>query len=603
MSKVTLGVSNFRKFRDEVQFDLERLTLFTGYNSSGKSTALKLLTLMSDTFSKHHGFEVSFSGPNRAKHSVINDKGQFLPYSGGDIQNVFGFWVDDNGVRARFEFHATELNGAPCVYLSSLEVHRNETLLLSFACDGPLGTDCEVSLRFNKSLVRALGAKGKGQSRRRRRLELEHIDQVLVSIPHEESVESMFSGNEVVLRGSWSQHGIRDRFLFNYIHNYLQRESMNESNWQIQFRKQNLANVRDVACRWEVNRILAKMSEEFRAEFRDSVVKGKLLEEHISHLWSAREKANKPEANFSGYFGGLSVIKTKASFRRLVSKWIDERTGDNSVSMHDPFRAAEMWEEVQSEKAIDQEIQREHFELDGADALCRYLDEWIGKLFTVVHLRSRRMASGRLIHRSDDLYEDLIKGVDPKAVSRADRMASKFMSKWMKELGVGNSWTVEPIEGEAVQVLIRKGQGEISLADLAMGEAQLFLVLHSIATALLKARRNPRIDVVLILEEPDSNLHPNTQVSLLGPICEALSLIPNLRIALETHSEYLVRMLCVMIKENKLNKDEVLINYLSADHGEVDIEQIRINSDGLLDKDFKTGYLDMAFRLTERLWV
>ena len=116
---------------------------------------------------------------------------------------------------------------------------------------------------------------------------------------------------------------------------------------------------------------------------------------------------------------------------------------------------------------------------------------------------------------------------------------------------------------------------------------------------------------VLLIEEPESNLHPALQ-SKLAVFFVELANKYNKQIIIETHSEYIIRKMQYLVanhyKKNTnqlptIGSDEVNIYYFNdpvvqTKNEEPYTYEIKFNENGLLDKDFGSGFIDEASNLT-----
>ena len=116
---------------------------------------------------------------------------------------------------------------------------------------------------------------------------------------------------------------------------------------------------------------------------------------------------------------------------------------------------------------------------------------------------------------------------------------------------------------------------------------------------------------VLLIEEPESNLHPALQSKLADFFAE-ISIVYNKQLVIETHSEYIIRRMQYLVANNykkntsqlpTLETDDVNIYYFNDPIVQVTNEQpysyeIKFNENGLLDKDFGPGFIDEASNLT-----
>ena len=264
---------------------------------------------------------------------------------------------------------------------------------------------------------------------------------------------------------------------------------------------------------------------------------------------------------------------------------------------------------------------------------------WCGK---VEYVSSSRASVRRLysLETNDDfpkllndyfekkrLYLGLCK--EPFAEWRLDGIyeADTFINRWIKKFVIGDSISF-PIdkEGLGVQIHLHKEDGDEDglLADEGYGITQLVSILLQIETAILslllmreKRRFYSGINLkdngygnevwTLAIEEPEIHLHPKYQSMLADMLVEAYKKY-NVHFIVETHSEYLIRKLQVLVagkdneKDMQISKDEISILYVNSpkdveETGEPQVKQIRIGKDGRLDSPFGTGFFDEADNL------
>ena len=123
--------------------------------------------------------------------------------------------------------------------------------------------------------------------------------------------------------------------------------------------------------------------------------------------------------------------------------------------------------------------------------------------------------------------------------------------------------------------------------------------LTALLPILLKIVLSP--ESLLMIEEPESNLHPNFQAKLADLFVLAQKTF-GIRFILETHSEYLIRRLQILtaLKEHEyhLETDETALYYFyppdEVPRGKEQVSRIHILEDGRLDKPFGSQFLDMS---------
>ncbi len=142
-----------------------------------------------------------------------------------------------------------------------------------------------------------------------------------------------------------------------------------------------------------------------------------------------------------------------------------------------------------------------------------------------------------------------------------------FIKHWMNEFNIGKDYFITSVGGEAHLVKIQNNDGElINLADKGMGTIQLMVLLFRLAITLPKKtisnnKTNKNVNIytdnshIIIIEEPEQNLHPMLQ-SKLADLFYELNKDYGFRFIIETHSEYLVRKAQVLVGEMECKTQE-----------------------------------------------
>jgi AAA15 family ATPase/GTPase len=110
-----------------------------------------------------------------------------------------------------------------------------------------------------------------------------------------------------------------------------------------------------------------------------------------------------------------------------------------------------------------------------------------------------------------------------------------------------------------------------------------------------------------LIEEPESNLHPNFQ-SILADMFIDSSWKFGHQFLIETHSEYLVRKFQYWVAKGKIKPSDVNIYYFENNNEDplikdVVIRKISINIDGSLSEPFGQGFFDEADRIALELFL
>ena len=193
-----------------------------------------------------------------------------------------------------------------------------------------------------------------------------------------------------------------------------------------------------------------------------------------------------------------------------------------------------------------------------------------------------------------------------------------FLNRWIKKFGVGDS--IEIIgtdEGLGFMAYLKSEDRKRLLADEGYGITQLISLLLQIDNRIplfISADEESLIqDIktvpeyepqIICVEEPENHLHPKFQSLLAEMFVEAYQKY-NIRFIIETHSEYLIRKLQVLVadKEKILSSSDISLNYVEKDENGVSTNRkIEICEDGGLGNSFGPGFFDEADTLAMDLF-
>lgn len=185
-----------------------------------------------------------------------------------------------------------------------------------------------------------------------------------------------------------------------------------------------------------------------------------------------------------------------------------------------------------------------------------------------------------------------------------------FVTEWMSKFGIGSNFEIIPIDGEAYRVKIKDEEGYVvNLADKGMGSIQMMILLLRLATILRTYEPqhmiilSPEDEIrypVVIIEEPEQNLHPKVQ-SLLADLFLYLNKNYHCKFVVETHSEYLIRKTQVIVANENYEDEDALkennpfmVYYFDGENVKRPYFPMEYELSGAFKNKFGEGFFDEA---------
>lgn len=168
----------------------------------------------------------------------------------------------------------------------------------------------------------------------------------------------------------------------------------------------------------------------------------------------------------------------------------------------------------------------------------------------------------------------------------------EFVAEWLEEFGIAKDFRIKNYNGEAyeIRMLYSDSMEEIfgtknslsskkindkvklsqeaalweegePLASKGMGAIQITILLLQLATFIRKYRDCDNKPLIMI-EEPEQNLHPKMQSLLADLFLDFLKFDLDFKFLIETHSEYLIRKSQVIVAEESIKKETEVFYYL-----------------------------------------
>lgn len=152
--------------------------------------------------------------------------------------------------------------------------------------------------------------------------------------------------------------------------------------------------------------------------------------------------------------------------------------------------------------------------------------------------------------------------------------------------------------------VIDEGTGISNILSILLFVAQYLKIDDEDDNEIFKYKNNKYI----VLEEPETNLHPNLQSKLADLLVDIQNQI-GLKFIIETHSEYLIRKIQYLVSKKMIDSEKIGINYFSLENNarrktiSIKIKKIGIERNGNLTAEFGTGFFDESNNLAIDLFL
>ena len=147
--------------------------------------------------------------------------------------------------------------------------------------------------------------------------------------------------------------------------------------------------------------------------------------------------------------------------------------------------------------------------------------------------------------------------------------------KWLERLDLIDSYRLQadPDGEKNYEFRLKKYKDgpEVRLTDIGLG---VFQILPTLALCYYVPEGS-----ILILEQPETHLHPKSQADLADVFIDVVK-NRNIQIILETHSEHLLRRLQRRIGEEEISVSDTALYFCQVNHGISEIERLDMDEYG-----------------------
>jgi predicted ATP-dependent endonuclease of OLD family len=230
----------------------------------------------------------------------------------------------------------------------------------------------------------------------------------------------------------------------------------------------------------------------------------------------------------------------------------------------------------------------------------------------------------RVFSASEDLFGQLVNNSFQNRITAESHIARGFQKRWINSFFGENSELSDiPLNKLCShfevklnnRYLTEHGMGVFKVLNLIYFLSEEYLGNQNYDNVLfnrwtleefinyqfdLKQKRPINQNKYLVIEEPETNLHPDFQVILADMLYE-FALHSDWHLIVETHSEYLVRKLQVLTANQKTQHDLVRILNFGNKENSGKVKVIKIRKNGGLSDSFFPGFYNVAHELQYQL--
>jgi predicted ATPase len=531
MSIKKIGIKNFRVFKEETSFHLKPITILTGTNNSGKSSFLKLLNLLQQSVKDLNSLNtLNFEKGNHNLGTFENSIS--WGSENEDMSIVFDFPLDffDEDFKLEIIYHKMGENG----YIKSFKIYNRYRKLIALE-----------NIKLENVIDYQSFVSGESAYDYEFSFDLEYIKKFIYQEKAKNAVSNVSNENP-------------EDFLF-YSYSFFDKEENKRIDLNEIAKKSNKKELKENLL------LIEKTSDIFQKVEIDNYQLKRMNTDLFSECFT--DDNTEP------------LIFWKESYRvgsALSSKFKgDFFKNDEEFNFFDDVVRVDIDDENLS---IFRNIVLNNIQNN--------LDKLKYSISDIEFLSAQRgysnSESEEVVKQFSSLYLD---------------MGDVFLKKALKLLNINGEITVDRVHGRYTTVSLVQNNNKTNILDLGYGYSQVIpILLKILVTTHLHATKKSEIEdekvnenPTLIIEEPESNLHPNLQ-SKLADVFVLANKTFGLKFIIETHSEYLIRKFQYLTAKNEINQDDSVIYYFNSDEFvnslEPKVKHIFINEYGGLTDSF-----------------
>lgn len=587
-----IGIQNFRVFKEFTEFEIRPITLLVGLNNAGKSSFTKLLLLLKNGINKLNFNEGLHKLDSFRKVLNWDTDKQFLKIR---YDNKLEFLDDSFCLDALYKLVGVESQ------MVGVTISNSEESLLSFSpTPNPDNNSQSYQLNFNINLMMSLIYNDKTTS------------------------FSEIEDNRVVVENYYDEDGM----LTNEIRIINYEGDLTIENFEEVF-KNNKLNMGSLSSFGRSHIGLSVLKHEIRKLDKDYLLYDIFVNGEIATQYYKEEIIELQKLWFSkikmGGFNDISQIfddclsMANEQVKRSIQKHFAKSIKEDSLEI----KETRLGRLLLTEKLFDSANVNSYAFSATKNKTTNYQKNFFQQFNSFSRLIAKDFSRIEYISAHRGSQQRILKNnsendIDKIVLDFFNTSAKNiiYVEKVFSILEIPGKLTVERFENVISVVYLIINDKEVALSDVGFGFSQLIPIILKIATITTSKLINLEAteaewnrfreiegldDSVLIIEEPEANLHPSLQSKLADMLVATIEYYPDIRFVIETHSEYLIRKLQFLTAKKSVGTDKSIIYYFNADNyvtaKEPKVKPIEIRENGNLSDTFGPGFYDETTRL------
>lgn len=608
MHLTEIGVKNFRVFKDYQHFDLAPITVLTGPNSSGKSSLIKLLQLLKDSFQPQFKIPKTRKGVNSLEGFFSLPLMLNLENSSGHNLGSFNKFLNENSNNEVLEI------SLPCIF-PDFKKNYLGNIFLSYKRHNDEADVILDEIVFKRGKNDFLNLKYEDSN-----FNIEHVDLY--------NILDMYFNDELKIREIWKNKSPEKKLSSNKFQDLFQ---VVDPGRKI-FTKGNKIEDSSIKSSTEAFGVVEIISLELSKPFSksdpyfkipDSIISEEIPDEEIEFL----DKVNELFTDFikeSRSIKNLIRMKGKGANIKELRKLIlgdfeyklNETLGNETHSF--AIEGIQLLASIKGVKTGSVIHQTNHrFQpTEKCNLLFEIIDRIVFYNFSELNgdiIRGLKTILIKELKFDKPIYQDQNSKTFESLKKMSKLMQSEeseynpqvgYFDTILKYFKLSESISIDSSEDYGIVInLIDKNGHKRNINSYGYGYRKLITLAIEIAIIAQEnfdpdyENGHSYVPALILVEEPESNLHPNFQSKLADAFLYAAQNF-NMQFIIETHSEYLLRKFQYLTATvNELAENDILIHYFPADHKKEKIKKISIKKSGALSQEFGTGFYDEAINL------